>query len=139
MPRQKYALSLKDAKAHRLDVPKDEASARLYLDALTRRFQTSPVQLDWSRTKRGHYTYNWARGGVIKLGPNCWTGLKQALVHEFAHHLHWEKRHEINHGRAFKRALMQVAKFAYASPGDYCWEHEYKTVAAYGARRLNGD
>lgn len=116
-----------------------EQEAREALDILQKWFETPRFNLQWSaRTKRGRAYY---RRGVIKVGPQCWRGTTDSLLHEFAHLLafHYAFRRGCpldgrGHGRTFHHALHQVVGAWYGDGSKYGWATEYKNVLAYAKR-----
>lgn len=89
-------------------------------------------KLIWSpRTTRGRGYHRW-----IKIGPRCWRGTINSLIHEFAHHLHYHRnfqlrhrdRDEKSHGHAFYVALWDVVNAAQNLGYEYNWLTEYKSI-----------
>jgi hypothetical protein len=74
-----------------------------------------------------------AHRAEVRIGPRCWRGLRDAALHEFAHHLA-EARHGWRvamHGALFAACLREVT--ALAGAADYAWATEYRSLrASYG-------
>jgi hypothetical protein len=59
---------------------------------------------------------------------------RDALVHEFAHHLAAEIHGTRGHGPHFRIALVETATVAYGRATRYPWASEYRTIAAWARR-----
>lgn len=104
----------------------DEQKIKSVLDGLADRFQVSRPKLCYSAiTRRGRYYY---RGERILIGPRCWRGIEQSLVHEFAHHLATKRHGDCGHNARFIAALFDTAAAHFVDPTKYLWRTEYKSI-----------
>ena len=117
----------------------DEDAARAWLKQASRKFGVPPPVL-----KMTNRTRSWYGCGTIQLSVRSWTTLtndwdmKPSLVHEFAHHLIFARPgFNARHGKRFQNALWEVLRWSYQVEADYPWVYEYKTVKAYGTRKLS--
>jgi len=53
---------------------------------------------------------------------------RDALVHEFAHHINHITYNGRGHGVTFRIALVEAATIAYGSAHGYTWEREYSNI-----------
>ncbi len=69
--------------------------------------------------------------------------LRDALIHEFAHHLDYApgkgrvayRPIHSGHGESFRTALVRVATVAYGDPRNYNWDSEYKRVTQWAVEQ----
>jgi hypothetical protein len=117
---------------------KAEANEALYI--LAKWFEINRPFLVWSiRTTRGRAS--WSRR-CVKVGPKCWRGTTDSLLHEFAHLFAMEsslKRYGTiepgcGHGPAFWHAMHMVAAAWCGDPSKYGWATEYRSGFAYARR-----
>lgn len=107
------------------------AEAREALDILSKWFEVPRVDLVWStRTTRGRAAYF---GNTVKIGPRCWRGTTDSLLHEFSHLLavRFARKRGLDgrgHGEEFRHRLHEVAAAWYGDPSRYGWRTEYANV-----------
>lgn len=98
-----------------------QAEAREALDILAKWFETKTVNLRWmDRTRRGHAYY---KQGLVSIGPNCWRGTTDSLLHEFSHILCWRLGQQ-----------RRMRQHNTANPRQYGWHTEYANIRAYAKR-----
>lgn len=91
-----------------------------------RRFKIEPP-LVRVRQKRSGGNYRRARR-TISMPPNAG---RDALVHEFAHHVDHLLYGGHGHGPTFRIALVQAATTAYGRAEAYNWAREYANIARW--------
>jgi len=119
--------------------------AQAMLDLLCGAFNIPQIRqplLRWHRgVVRGTYraSFTWRKGLLTKritLGPRCWRGVENSMLHEFAHFLEYY-RHPVSgkshHGPAFIEELRNVTEAWHNGDSSrYDWSTEYRRVAAAG-------
>ncbi len=84
------------------------------------------IPIVWTSTRRGRFVY---KPTTIRLGINCWRGIKTSYIHEFAHYVDYSTHGPyLHHGKEFYDSLLKVAEHVLGNPKKYKWSTEYKSV-----------
>lgn len=96
------------------------------LEKLTERFQIIAPTLRWNRgTKNGRCSKkDWS----VTVGPNCWRGWRDCLLHEFAHLVAFDQVGEHHHDRRFLPILVNVVTNYGGNVKNYAWHTEYRAL-----------
>src|SRR5258708_5287487 len=113
-----------------------EQQVELILAELAHYFGIPKPKLSWSN--RATVGRAWMLHNKIALGPKCWRGATNSLLHEFAHILQGRRlfagkqmhNGSIGHGQDFITALFDTVEYYFK--GDqtrYGWLSEYRSIA----------
>ncbi len=119
----------------------EEGLAKLALN-----FGIPKPRLSWTnQAKNGRA---WNIHNRIALGPRCWRGTTNSLLHEFAHILSWQRQRQalraagfatpnvvFGHGRHFIDTLIDVVEFWFQGDlSKYGWFSEYRSIARFASK-----
>ena len=110
-----------------------ETEAILAIQCLTRAFRLgAPPTLRWSaRDRRGHARL----GDRITVGPRCWRGVEDTLLHEVAHIMTFRRGGNAReHSERFYLHLVAIVQEHYGDSRRYGWATEYKRLKARARR-----
>ena len=111
----------------------NEEEARETVKFLAGVFNIPTPSLRWSyRIKNGVAP----KCTSIVIGPKCWRGVEDTLLHEFAHVLDKALTGHVHHSRSFWHILEAVVLAWYRNVKDYDWSTEYKRGRRHGRRLL---
>src|SRR5207244_1356778 len=88
----------------------------------------------------------------IAVGPKCWRGATNSLLHEFAHILDISRQRKaiesagyqmphmvVGHGKSFVKALFDTVGYYFKSDQTrYGWLSEYRSIAKYALQHVAG-
>lgn len=102
------------------------------LNRLCKHFKIKEPVLKWTRTSTGIcdvYT------SVLYIGPYCWRGVIDSLLHEFAHFYNFDLYRLHTHNPTYWECLDKVVTYWYRNPRNYNWRTEYKSGHNYALRK----
>lgn len=86
----------------------------------------------------GWYSWHGKAKGTIRIGQTAWMGTVPTFLHEYAHHLSYERTSGVvkkdPHGLAFRYALLELTSIFYGNTDQYPWEKEYPLVKRWYAK-----